>query len=69
MGELSSWWIREIISIIPGRDGMLQVLGAAWGKNGLELGQLAESVGFCGVLPRMGDGERVASGVLYECSR
>jgi hypothetical protein len=31
-----------------------QVLGAAWGADGLELGQLATSVRFCGVLPRVG---------------
>jgi hypothetical protein len=50
-----------------GWDGMLpQVLGAAWEKGGPELGQLAGSVGFRGVLPRMGDGE--ASGVFYKCS-
>jgi hypothetical protein len=46
-----------------------QVLGAAWGKSGPELGQLAGSVAFCGVLPRRGDGEGVASGVLYDYSR
>jgi hypothetical protein len=49
-------------------DGLFpQVPGAAWGRDGLGLGQLAKPAGFCGVLPRMGDGEGNASGVLYEC--
>jgi hypothetical protein len=36
-----------------------QVLGAAWGKDGSELGQLAGCVGICCALPKMGDSERV----------
>jgi hypothetical protein len=60
MGEPSPRWIGGTVCIIPGWDGMLpQVLGAAWGKDGSELGQLAGCVGICCALPKMGDSERV----------